>query len=220
MKPKALYWAMAGLMLVLVIAMVGCGERVTNSTESAGNVASECSAYDLSMIAPTDTVLKVPVRSPLAADNAWWWYINQAIWNRAHQDIGQNVYVQCKPWASAVVKDATGFALPATSSTDFYLNSGHVIKIVDGNVIGGGTIESGLGVGNIIQMHLATSKYNGPHTTIFYRYVIYNGVAGMYWVDSNWFTEDFPDYVFVHFVSFDWFRRYVGTKYSVYQAMN
>lgn len=148
--------------------------------------------------------------------NAWWWYVNQAIWNRAHQDIGDDVGLDCKPWASNVVKDATGFALPSTGSPDFYLNSGHVIMIVDGNTPGGGTIEYGISVGNIIQMHIKSSNYDGPHTAIFYRYVD----AGMYWIDSNWYQKAYPHYVYVHYVSFDWFRSKVDTRYSIYQAQN
>ncbi|MFH1236110.1 MAG: hypothetical protein V1685_04205 [Parcubacteria group bacterium] len=217
------------LMLTIValagagVLVTGCGEKATSPNES-GIRDLELSAFDPSMIVMGDDLVldTKSIGQNFAADYAWWWYVNRDIWYRAHEDIGDDVGVQCKPWASDVVRDVTGFSLPSTTAApnDFYLNDGHVIKIVDGNVVGGGTIEYGIGRGNIIQMHITSKSYDGPHTAIFYRYGTYEGAEGMFWIDSNWWKHTFPNHVFVHFVSFDWFRRNVGTKYSIYQATN
>lgn len=227
-------------LLAVIFVIAGCGKlektvvgpEETNPTERIlpSNFNSEEAvkpneeeklelSYDHYTIVNIDTSEFIQEQDNTHALNreAWWWYVNQAIWNRAHQDIGNNVGLECKPWASKVVQDATGFALPSTQANGYYLNAGHAFKIVDGNVIGGGTIESGVGIGNIIQMYISSGSFIGPHTAIFYRYVVYNGIPGMYWIESNFLARYT---VYVRFVSFDWFRSRVGTKYSVYQAQN
>lgn len=217
---------MVGLFSLLLMIVAGCeGLNQSKDKPTAPEIMddnTELSAFDESSIV-WDLDLQenetISDSLPVLA-NAWWWYVNWDIWYRAHRDIGHNVDMECKPWASTIVHDVTGFWLPSTQSNGYYLNSGHVQMIVDGHTVGGGTIERGIGVGNIIQMRIKTRRYTGPHTAIFYHYVTRNGLPGMYWVDSNWFTDTYPEYVYVHFVSFDWFRRYVGTEYSVYQANN
>jgi len=223
------------LITFVVIAMIatlgliqGCSEsdkvvepivKVDNDTGEDLDLLFELSAFDTANIL-WDYEIDKDRLDPPKATSGWWWPINIRIWGRAIQDNGRNVGVQCKPWANRVVRDATGFSLPSTMPypNDFkFYPGGHVEKIVDGNVIGGGTIERGIGLGNIIQMHINTRDYKGPHTAIFYMY--YGN--GMYWIDSNWFSRyGYPNYVFIHYVSWDWFRKYVGTKYSVYQAHN
>lgn len=188
----------------------------TGTTEPANTVRQTDISLPFKFDHPIaiDTIAEIRENQPQAVNSmAWWWYVNQAIWNRAQQDIGKNLGMQCKPWASGVVQYATGFALPSTQSNGFYLNAGHSFKIVDGNVIGGGTIESGIGIGNIIQMYISSGSYIGPHTAIFYAYV----QGGMYWVDCNFVA---PGKVSIHFVSWDWFHSRVGTRYSIYQAQN
>ena len=157
--------------------------------------------------------------------NAWWWYVNRAIWNRAHRDIGHYVGVECKPWANRVVKSATGFNLPRTQNNDMYFDSGHSFMIVDGHTVGGGTIKRGVGIGNIVQMKIISSSYVGPHTAIFYRYTTpaekrYNGWNGMLLIDSNFFISSWPKYVYVHYVPWSWWDDKVWNRYSVYQAQN
>ncbi len=220
------------LMITLsVIAMVatlgliqGCSESdkavepVVTNISPADDIDQnfEISAFDTTNIMWNSDALKDVVRIPTAATSSWS-VINGRIYSRAVRDFLKYVGVQCKPWANRVVRDATGYSLPSTHWNDYYLNYGpHITRIVNGHVIGGGTVERGIGYGNIIQMRIKTSGYTGPHTAIF---VAYSG-SGMWWIDSNWYMRTHPNRVFMHHVSFDWFRRYVGTEYSVYQAWN
>jgi len=199
----------------LAESQVGGEQLSIESDIDNKDLSFEMSVYDTSTIAWDYNLIKDLIPS-LPVNASGWAVINARIFNRALQDNCRNVYKECKPWASEdVVNDATGYTLPSTHWNDYYLNSGaHVTRIVDGNVWGGGTIERGLSYGNIIQMKIQTSGYMGPHTAIFVCYTS----SGMWWIDSNWYTRSHPNWVFIHHVPFSWFRSYVGSKYSVYQA--
>jgi hypothetical protein len=150
---------------------------------------------------------------------ASWSEINMRIWSSALYYVGRYYGQQCKQFASDRVRDVTGYALPSTQSNWIYFNSGHVVRIIDGNTPGGGSLRSGVSAGNIIQMHIyyrnpSTGAVTDlPHTAIFSNYA----PGGMNWVDCNFVPPNGLS-VAIHFVSWDWFSSRVGTKYSVYQA--
>lgn len=204
------------LLVVAVIAMVsgyGCNRNPVDTTDVTKNAPTLNTPEN--PFTPIDTTTSRPSMQSTAL--ASWGEINMRIWSSALYYVGQNTGQQCKVFASDRVRVVTGFALPTTQSNWIYFNSGHVVKIVDGNVAGGGSLRSGVSAGNIIQMHIyyrnpTTGKVTDlPHTAIFSEYAS----GGMYWIDCNFMA---PGLVARHFVPWDWFSSRVGTKYSVYQA--
>lgn len=139
---------------------------------------------------------------------------NQQIVNRARQDVGRNVGMECKPWAQNVVRDASrGMSYPPQNAPNGYQwqGGGYGSSYYQPSYIPYREPIYGAQPGDIVQM--MWQNRNGtsyPHTAIVTDR--YNN--GMSWTDANWYGDQS---VYTHNVSYDDFRRAAGSNYSVYR---
>lgn len=137
---------------------------------------------------------------------------NQAILARAFADFGAYVGVNCKTWASKIVRDANGgaFSLPwnAPSPNDYYWEySAHV----GSNFFGIYNAEPGW----IVQMRvLELDGSVGPHTAI----VADADDAGVTFIESNWCPNNCAT-VSMRFVPFESFGSPEIPDYTAYYIL-
>ena len=146
---------------------------------------------------------------------------NQLILDRTAQDIGNNVGIECKPWASKVVNEAsTGVASltqTVTSPTNMTTNAyGWGLYQPHTYTVGMSVDIRNVQPGWIVQMRLhnpTTHAFISPHTAI----VAGKTSTGVTFVDSNYVGTNT---VGTHFMSFTDFesRTYENGvyQYSVY----
>ncbi|MBU1149075.1 hypothetical protein KKI23_03215 [Patescibacteria group bacterium] len=143
-----------------------------------------------------------------------WWVIRYAL-----NDYGRFTGENCKEWCRIVNHKVAGHDLPSTRSNGYqwYPANGNqkAFSVVEGSVIGGGTIEP---QGRVTKRgHFVQFKYdsNKIHTAIFVGY----SSTGFYVIDANW-LKHYEDvgYVGIHHYPWDWWRSHVGCFYTVYQA--
>jgi hypothetical protein len=128
---------------------------------------------------------------------------DQAILNRAMQNNGQHVGLDCKNWAKSVVWDASTNVvwLPSTNANNYTWAS-------DPNI---GVIPSVIEVaspGNIVQMALSSG---GPHTAIIYART-YTNVT---FIESNWCLPATCNTVNLRTITFAQFHSQVS-NFSIY----
>ncbi len=141
------------------------------------------------------------------ADAAWWRSLsqaarNQAIVERAYQNLGQNVGMNCKEWARWVVRDASRGTvnLPPTLPTDsgWYFGYSPYLVGMSGGIR---SVASGWIVQSI--WHLYSNRthawYNTPHTMI----VLGRGGDGVYVIECNWVAAGTVGARWITFSEFD-----------------
>ena len=132
---------------------------------------------------------------------------NQAIVDRTYQDNTHNVGQNCKEWARTVVYSASGGAvtIPSTQPNLYQWYS-------DSNVVGrSGLIQYAL-PGEIVQMKLASGT---EHTAIV---LAVSSGQGVTFIESNWYNQSYPNYVFTRYVSFADFYNQVNS-YTIYYIL-
>lgn len=146
---------------------------------------------------------------------------NQVILDRTAQDLGKVVGIQCKPWVSKVVSEAsTGVASvtqTVTSPTNMTTNSsGWALYQPSAYTIGMSTNIRNVQPGWIVQMRLhdkTTHVFTNPHTAI----VVGKTSTGVNFVDSNYVDHKItPNKVGTHFMSFTDFEA-LTLENGVYQ---
>lgn len=148
------------------------------------------------------------VQSPQLKSASTWHALSQAqrdqaILNRAMQNNGQYVGLNCKNWARSVVWDASTNVvwLPSTNTNDYTWAS-------DANI---GVIPSVIEVatpGNMVQMTLSSG---GPHTAIIYART-YTHVT---FIESNWCVPATCNTVNLRTITFSQFHSQVS-NFSIY----
>jgi hypothetical protein len=128
--------------------------------------------------------------------------------NRAQEDLGDDVNMQCKEWVREVVSDASSgdVIIPATRSNGYRWYSHPYVQSYSQ-----GCPPPGVGPGRIIQM--VWHNQNGsvfPHTAI----ILSTTSSGMTWIDCNWQGDE---RVRTHYVSYVQFQTSVGTEYTLYR---
>ncbi len=130
------------------------------------------------------------------------WQRNQAIVDRAYQDLNSNVGVECKEWVRTVIKDASGsnghvppVNIPPNNPApyDYYWQNDPY-----GNVSPVSMYIRYVEVGNVVQMRLASGT---PHTAI----VVGNNGYSVTFIDSNWFYISAPTTVKTHSMTYEEF---------------
>ncbi len=159
-------------------------------------------------------VCLVCVSAVYASTASWWHGLSQSqrnyrILDRAADDLGRNVGVECKEWVRRVVKEASQnvVTIPSTRSNNYSWESSSDVASYSR-----GTPPPGIMNGHIIQMEW-TNAGNGrifPHTAIILNY----SNTGMTWIDSNW-NGDLR--VRTHDVTYADFYNRVGNRYTVYR---
>ena len=136
---------------------------------------------------------------------------NGAITNRALQDNGKNVGVECKEWAQNVVYAASGSLVWLPPNRDQPYD---YMWYQDSNVVGMTAYINWVKPGQILQMRLWSSKKQAwiPHTAI----VLLVDSSSVWVIDSNWVA---PNTVGVHYWTFSDFRAMFGSYYSVYSIL-
>lgn len=131
---------------------------------------------------------------------------NQAIVDRASQDNNSYVGQNCKEWARTVVYSASGGAvtIPSTHPDLYYWYP-------DNNVVGRSGLIQYAQPGEIIQMKL---KSGIEHTAI----VLAVSPSGITFIESNWYSQNWPNYVFTRYVTFTDFYNQVSA-YSIYYIL-
>ena len=126
--------------------------------------------------------------------------------NRAYVDNGVYVGLECKPWVSKVVYDATAGYVILPSTLPNYYEWGSASHVVRRYL----TIRN-VDRGDIIQMKFLST--GGPHTAI----VVSKNSTGMTWIQSN-VRPPYGKTVSVDPMSFTIFDSKFGTQYSVYRV--
>lgn len=131
---------------------------------------------------------------------------NQAIVDRTYQDNTHYVGKNCKEWARTVVYAASGGAvtIPSTQPNLYQWYA-------DNNVVGRSGLIQYVQPGEIIQMKLASGT---EHTAI----VLAVSGLGVTFIESNWYSQTYPNYVFTKYVSFTDFYNQVNS-YSIYYIL-
>jgi hypothetical protein len=150
---------------------------------------------------------------------------NQLILDRTAKDIGKVVGIQCKPWVSKVVLEAStnvaSVTQTVTSPTDMTTNAeGWALYQPHAYAIGMSSNIRDVQPGWIVQMRLHNSTshaFTNPHTAI----VVGKTSTGVNFVDSNFVNhKTAPNTVGTHFMSFTDFEAQTlenGVyQYSVY----
>lgn len=180
------WWAWLELSALAVALLVGCREGSTDPPQ--------------------------PTRSQGESLDTWWSsrtqaQRNQAIVDRALQQLGQVTGLQCKEWVRVVVSDASQgeVTIPPNRTNGWQWHSHPRVRLVAQNVC-----PANLQPGHILQVRQTSGL---PHTAI----VRSVGYDGMVWVDANWVNYNSPaGTVASHAVSWATFYR-IASQYSFYE---
>lgn len=133
---------------------------------------------------------------------------NQAIVDRTYQNNTHYVGQNCKEWARTVVYSASGglVTIPTTQPSP-----NNYLWYSDPNVVGRSGLIQYAQPGEIVQMRL---KSGLEHTAI----VLSVSGTGVTFIESNWYSTAYPNYVFTRYVSFTDFYNQVSA-YSIYYIL-
>ncbi len=198
MKTRFVWLASLLLAVCLLSLMAGCEKQEQSVTAPAESV--QVDQPDLS--APSEQAEKA---GPTLADKAWWRGLsqtarNQAILERAWQDNGRNVGLNCKQWVTKVVLEASKAVvnLPRTlpDGNGWYFDTSPYTVSMSANIRNSQP-------GWIVQTNWKTaSGGTTPHTLI----VAGRGPTGVYVIESNWCSSANCNTVNTRFVPFTAFE--------------
>lgn len=146
---------------------------------------------------------------------------NQMILDRAARDIGRYVGIQCKPWVSKVVSDASSGTATVSPTVTSPWNTkvdpyGWALSPSSAYTIGMSTDIRNVQPGWIVQMRLhnpVTHAFTYPHTAI----VAGRTTTGVNFVDSNYVATNTVGTHFMTFADFEAKTYENGAyQYSVY----